>query len=739
MNSTIGSLNIEVAANVARVTGDMGRIAQMMEQRTRDINKSLASIGSALQLAIGIGSIAAFKSMIESGIEAKAKLYDLSLQTGITVEQLSALGTVARYSDTQLSDVAAASNKLSKALFTTNEEGKGAAQAVKALGLNFEQFRSLAPDQQMLEVAKSLDKFQDGAGKSAAAMLLFGKQGAALLPFLTELNERSELVAVQTTASALAAKEYEDKLVDLAIAGDQWRRQTVDGLLPGLLALTDEFVSLRGKGEGVSLVAESIKTVFEALAVTSANVAFVFGGVGREIGAISAQAAALARGDFAQFSVISDAVREDGVRARAELDAFEKRLMGVNAVAKSAFVGPQITEPRKVLALAVPDDKPKPGKAARDDYGPILKQLNEKIALDQAQFDSVTKLTDAQKLQVKVFEDIDSGVVRLTLDQKLEVDSKLQSLLAIDKLNTARQVEIDALDDLIKQQQFIAELNDREAATNAILAAAGNDIVQSIRDEAAALGLSGKELRRLTELRKVDEAVQRSLAGATADQVEWLMQLGDVLRNNVSKALDDTERKQRELNDSWEFGATRALDAYAEAARNRAQQAENMVTGGLQRMEDSLINFVKTGKLSFRDLFAFMAEEYLRNQIRMASSQGIGWLQTLFSATGGTTYGALASGGTHFSDNGTLPYAPLANGLAYVPYDGFPAILHEGERVMTKQENATGNGPGAQVDARIGTVNVGQGVSMGQVQAAIGQAMARQGSQIQRARMEGRL
>ena len=45
-----------------------------------------------------------------------------------------------------------------------------------------------------------------------------------------------------------------------------------------------------------------------------------------------------------------------------------------------------------------------------------------------------------------------------------------------------------------------------------------------------------------------------------------------------------------------------------------------------------------------------------------------------------------AGGGIEFVNLG--PAVPMASGSEYIPYDNFPALLHEGEAVLTKEENA---------------------------------------------------
>jgi hypothetical protein len=226
------------SAAFAAVTRNVGNLKT--ELATLPARFTQIAIASA-----GIGSIAGFSSMISAVIEGRAKLRDLSMQSNISVEALSSLGKVARYADTPLEDVANASTKLSKALFTQNEDSKGAAAAIRALGLDFEKFKNLTPDQQMYEVAKALDRFQDGSEKSAAAMLLFGKQGAQLLPFLKELAERGLDVAKVTTKQAEEAKKYEDNLRALAAAGEEWKKTLASDMLPTLLEFSRELVAGR--------------------------------------------------------------------------------------------------------------------------------------------------------------------------------------------------------------------------------------------------------------------------------------------------------------------------------------------------------------------------------------------------------------------------------------------------------------------------------------------------------------
>lgn len=162
-------------------------------------------------------------------------------------------------------------------------------------------------------------------------------------------------------------------------------------------------------------------------------------------------------------------------------------------------------------------------------------------------------------------------------------------------------------------------------------------------------------------------------AGRPLDQ----MAIDDL--NEMTKAVIKQSQAQIEARDklqrSFDIGVSTTLSNYVRDATDAAANVANIISGSFMRMEDALLSFVKTGKLNLKDLFTFMADEYLRQQIRMAIAGGIS---------------SLSGGIANFI--GDLGYVfgkgsfALANGIDYVPYNGYPATLHEGEKVLTRQD-----------------------------------------------------
>ena len=71
-----------------------------------------------------------------------------------------------------------------------------------------------------------------------------------------------------------------------------------------------------------------IGTVMEALVVLSSNVAFVFKGIGTEIGGLAAQAVAFLSGNFEGVAAIHRQMQVDAAASRAELDKFQASVLG---------------------------------------------------------------------------------------------------------------------------------------------------------------------------------------------------------------------------------------------------------------------------------------------------------------------------------------------------------------------------------------------------------------------------
>lgn len=248
---SVGTLTIELAANVARLQAEMnsvrGQVGGAMNEISRAVNVAKAAF-AALGVSLSVG---AFVSLIKNSIEATASLHDLSIQTGASVEALSKFRDIGALSGTSAEQVSSAMARMAKGLAVANEESKGTAQAIKALGLNFEEFRRMKPDDQMQAVANAMNRFADGSGKTAVAMTLWGKAGAELLPFMADLAASGDAVATVTAEQAAQADTLTDNLALLKVSSQATTREFASAMTPALVEASQAFVDVMNGSGGL--------------------------------------------------------------------------------------------------------------------------------------------------------------------------------------------------------------------------------------------------------------------------------------------------------------------------------------------------------------------------------------------------------------------------------------------------------------------------------------------------------
>lgn len=181
----------------------------------RSIAQLSGSIGTITKVTSALGGLAsaagavAIVNYAKGVVSAAAALDDMAERTGATVEGLSRIQQVAAKTGQDFGLAETAMTRLSKTLSPLAAESKGAAVALKAIGLSIDDLRALRPDQQIETVARALNGFEDSAAKAQLAQELFGKTGAQVLPLLKELAEDTDTLAVTTARQAAEAEALE--------------------------------------------------------------------------------------------------------------------------------------------------------------------------------------------------------------------------------------------------------------------------------------------------------------------------------------------------------------------------------------------------------------------------------------------------------------------------------------------------------------------------------------------------
>jgi len=484
-----------------------------------------AGVAGAVAGAFAVGTLAKFFNSVASGLD---RLNDLKDATGASIGNISALEDVAARTGTQFEVVSASLLKLNQVLANT-KPGDDVSSTLEAIGLKANTLRQLDPAEALLEVAKALEKFEDNGNKARASTVLFGRSWGQMASLLKELAESGQLNATVTEEQSEAAGRYAKRLSAAQKNLEDMSRAIVSSALPSVEALLDAFSSGSDQMDRFSGVAEFTGTVFRGLALSGANVAYVFNGVGREIAAFAAQLSALGRGDIAGFTAISDAVTADAKRARSELDKFQDQLLGLG----SAPTGPASFRPSQNYG----DTRPSLGKikTATTNVREQVSQFDQYIDRLRDTLRGTQDLTEAEKVRVAIAEGKLGDLTNAQRAYALE----LAAVLDLTK-QPAAFVGPEIAEDLLRERK--AQLQELKSLADGSTAAQYEKLAATAQAAADAFRqgtLSARDFNRVAEeLGKRFEGLQPALEKVSGFAEQAGRNIQDALGDSVLATIE---------------------------------------------------------------------------------------------------------------------------------------------------------------------------------------------------------
>lgn len=462
----VGDVLVKMSADVADLRSGFEQMKSQADKFGQGVTDGISKAKEALiGLAAGL-SVGMFVNAIRESIEYADKLNDLSQKTGIAVETLGGLGYAAEQSGVNLDQVVGASVKLAKSMEDAATGGKETSAVFKALGVDVVDasgnLRSI--DETMFDVADQFAQMEDGAGKTALAVKLFGKSGADMIPMLNQGGDALRAATAEyakyggvTQETASRADQFNDTLAKLNLMNGALVKEITAAVLPTLQAIADIFVDAKSKGEGFKGAAENINTALKFVVSAGIYAVETITTLAKGLGALAAMVVAVLNGDFKTAVGIAkeygNDVSKDWAAASDKVDKVWAA-SAANIVKTSQDAGPKTSAPLVKAA----DDSAKEFKNLEDEFKLIQAADAAGLAPNTVkQLGDLMTLLDAGKISR---DDYDRwlGLV-LDKDPKLAAEQKEINKAYDDmakwlaKVNDERVKELDKLDDEISKQR----------------------------------------------------------------------------------------------------------------------------------------------------------------------------------------------------------------------------------------------------------------------------------------------
>ena len=355
-----------------------------------------------------------------------------------------------------------------------------------------------------------------------------------------------------------------------------------------------------------------------------------------------------------------------GGKTRGEIDAEIKTLQegidrakqlmkdysGTTPTAPETVVEAKRTIRPKVSAIAKDDKKDKSGdnaaKKAAAEEKTRAKAAQDYINRLNDQYDKIEDMTHAEQ----VLRDVRRGSIKLKDDELLlamAAATQLDERIAKEKdLNAALQVENDTLTAQRQLQSEILGYGLKLAGTMMGGGARQEMEERSQMEEAFAKRMQQLQDQRRSDLNKASENEKARIN----KQYDETLAIEAAYQARSLEEYDKYTKRKAQLDGDWRVGAIRAIAEYKEAAEDMASQSANAFGNAARSMEDALVKFAQTGKLSFTDFANSVIADIARMAAKQATSGIMEFIGGMVSAYFGTPSVSLGSGSSGSSSGG---------------------------------------------------------------------------------------
>ena len=290
MSESVGSLNIEVSLQLAKMQAQFDTLTNTVRAQNAKIKDEFKSMTTAVSgffaaiiPAVSAASIVSFaKSLVESG----AQIENSANAARMSAENFQVFGRLAQESGMDVQALTRGLDQMEKKIADAGTGVKAAQKPFKDLGLDVNTLKNLAPEQQFEAIARAVSGAKDQSAAFADALDILGtRAGPRLLETLKRVGTEGfdVLKAKMEATGAVMSDAIVEKLHEMGISEEGWIKTISNRFSIGLAemasaggaSVTDLTVRIEGLKRTIANLEQQpqVNTVTEQLKIWRTSLA----------------------------------------------------------------------------------------------------------------------------------------------------------------------------------------------------------------------------------------------------------------------------------------------------------------------------------------------------------------------------------------------------------------------------------------------------------------------------------